>query len=224
MGGADPGCLKGYAIFVGVVFLPVSIAGIGFSVFLLFGEPFASQTNHTYRPNWEDIGPLIIVSITNLVINIALIGGAKQCSRKIIQVWIVWEYLMILLFWMWYGYNMLKYHGYIDWSDYGMRTCYWCSQKNVREMMGYVGALASFVLIVSMIPVHMLQSKLNKQHRYLTQSQYELEESQYGGSQNQYSSHHQYEQSQYYPQQYHSYGQHQHHQQAPNQYNYSHQY
>ena len=56
MGGADPGCLKGYAIFVGVVFLPVSIAGIGFSVFLLFGEPFASQTNHTYRPNWEDIG------------------------------------------------------------------------------------------------------------------------------------------------------------------------
>ena len=78
------------------------------------------------------VGPLIIVSVTSLVINIALIGGAKQLSRKIVLMWLVWEYIMILLFWLWYGYNMMKFHGYIDWTDYGMRQCYWCSQKNIQ--------------------------------------------------------------------------------------------
>ena len=70
--------------------------------------------------------------MTSLVINIALIGGAKQLSRKIILMWLVWEYVMILLFWLWYGYNMMKFHGYIDWTDYGMRQCYWCSQRNIQ--------------------------------------------------------------------------------------------
>ena len=52
----EPGCLKGYSMFLGSVMLPVSISGIAFSAFLLFGEPLANQTYHTYRPNWEDIG------------------------------------------------------------------------------------------------------------------------------------------------------------------------
>jgi hypothetical protein len=41
---------------VGTVLMLVSVAGIGFCLFMLFGEPFAVQTQDTYAPNWEDLG------------------------------------------------------------------------------------------------------------------------------------------------------------------------
>ena len=87
----------------------------------------------------------MVCSVVSLLANIALIGGAKQLSEKIVLTWIVWKYLLILLWWAWYGYNMLKYHGYIDWTAQGMRQCYWCHQRDVQEMMGYIDAIASFV-------------------------------------------------------------------------------
>ena len=119
-------------------------------------------------------GPLMVCSVISLLTNIALIGGAKQLSEKIVLTWIVWKYLLILLWWAWYGYNMLKYHGYIDWSAQGMRQCYWCHQRDIQEMMGYIGAIASFVLLSSMIPVQIFHSKLKKEHRRLTEFEYEL--------------------------------------------------
>ena len=30
--------------------------GIAFSLYMLFGEPFAQRSGKTYRPNWENIG------------------------------------------------------------------------------------------------------------------------------------------------------------------------
>jgi len=179
MGSLDASCLKGYSMLLGALLILVSVSGIGFGVFLLFGEPLAQQTYHTYRPNFEDIGPLMVVSIVSLLANIGLIGGAKQLSKRIVLTWLVWHYLLVLLFWAWYGYNMLKYHGYIDWSEHGMRQCYWCHQKKVQETLGYIGAIASFVLLVFMIPVHLLHTKLKKWNRHLTDYQYELEEPQY---------------------------------------------
>ena len=145
----------------------------------------------------------MVCSVVSLLANIALIGGAKQLSEKIVLTWIVWKYLLILLWWAWYGYNMLKYHGYIDWTAQGMRQCYWCHQRDVQEMMGYIGAIASFVLLVLMIPVHMLHNKTKSRYRYATESEYELEQPQY---QSQYQ-----QQYPYYPQQsqYNQYQQHQ---------------
>ena len=146
----------------------------------------------------------MVVSIVSLLANIGLIGGAKQLSKRIVLTWLVWHYLLVLLFWAWYGYNMLKYHGYIDWSEHGMRQCYWCHQKKVQETLGYIGAIASFVLLVLMIPVHLLHNKIKSRYRYATESEYELEQPQYQTQyQHQYqpqqSHYHQYQQQQHYP-------------------------
>ena len=56
MGASDAKCLKAYSVTLGSVLILVSVGGIGFSLFLLFGEPFANQTNQTYRPDFENIG------------------------------------------------------------------------------------------------------------------------------------------------------------------------
>ena len=45
----------------------------------------------------------MVCSVVSLLANIALIGGAKQLSEKIVLTWIVWKYLLILLWWAWYG-------------------------------------------------------------------------------------------------------------------------
>ena len=39
-----------------VFLLLASVAGIGFSLFMIFGDPFARDTYGTYRANWENIG------------------------------------------------------------------------------------------------------------------------------------------------------------------------
>ena len=47
-------------MLVGGILLLASVAGIGFSLFMLFGDPFAQRTGGTYRPNWEDIGEVLL--------------------------------------------------------------------------------------------------------------------------------------------------------------------
>ena len=37
--------------------------GIAFSLYMLFGEPFAQRSGKTYRPNWENIGETFISRI-----------------------------------------------------------------------------------------------------------------------------------------------------------------
>ena len=110
----------------------------------------------------------------NLLVNVALVGGAKQLSKGIVLLWLVWSLLLVLFFWVWYGYSLLKFHGHIDWSAQGMRPCWWCQNKDVQEVIGYGGAIASFVLLSSMIPVQIFHSKLKKEHRRLTEFEYEL--------------------------------------------------
>ena len=56
MGTSDAKCLKTYSVLLGSILILVSVGGIGFGLFLLFGEPFANQTNQTYRPDFENIG------------------------------------------------------------------------------------------------------------------------------------------------------------------------
>ena len=43
-------------VLVGGAFLVASVSGIGFSLFLLFGDPFYGATDGTYDPSFEDIG------------------------------------------------------------------------------------------------------------------------------------------------------------------------
>merc|ERR1712189_26521 len=119
----------------------------------------------------------------SLMVNIALLGGALQLSRRIVLTWLVWDYILVILFWVWYGYSMLKYHGYIDWTEYGMRQCHWCQYSQRKEMLGYMGVLSSFVLIIAMIPVHMLHNKIKKnqkqQRDYGYEPEYELQQQEY---------------------------------------------
>ena len=50
-------------VLVGGAFLVASVSGIGFSLFLLFGDPFYGATDGTYDPSFEDIGKLHIYQI-----------------------------------------------------------------------------------------------------------------------------------------------------------------
>ena len=50
-------CLSLTCSIIGILFATVSVAGIGLSLFLVFGEPYSqSNVQGTYSPNWEDIG------------------------------------------------------------------------------------------------------------------------------------------------------------------------
>ena len=50
-------CLSLTCSIIGILFATVSVAGIGLSLFLVFGEPYSqSHVQGTYSPNWEDIG------------------------------------------------------------------------------------------------------------------------------------------------------------------------
>ena len=71
-------------------------------------------------------GPALVVSVVSLLANVLLIGGSRQLSKDFLLVWIVWKSIAIFIFWLWYGYNQLKYYGYIDWSQYGMKNCMFC--------------------------------------------------------------------------------------------------
>jgi len=169
MGVCDLPCLKVYSILLGTILMLASVSGIGLCLFMLFGEPFARYTHDTYTPNWENIAPASLASIISLLANVCLIGGAKQYSKDIILFWIVWKYLLIILYWVWYSYSMLKYHGYVSWA--GMRSCFWCSLPEA-ETVGFGGALATLGLFLVMVPVQMFHIKLKRQHRELTE--YEL--------------------------------------------------
>ena len=59
MGVCDLPCLKVFSMMLGCVLILPSLAGIGYSIYLLFGEPLANVSYSTYKPNWEDIGELI---------------------------------------------------------------------------------------------------------------------------------------------------------------------
>jgi len=156
---------------VGTVLMLLSVAGIGFCLFMLFGEPFAIQTQDTYAPNWEDLGPAFVAAIISLLANLCLIGGAKQYSKEIILFWIIWKVILIVIYWLWYGYSQLKYNGYIDWRSRGMRRCYWCDLPDA-QYVGFGGALVCLLIILLSLPVMSFHSKLKRQHRELTE--YEL--------------------------------------------------
>jgi len=160
--------LVSICVLVGCVFVIASVSGIGLSLFLLFGDPFLGATDGTYKPSFEDIGPAFIVSTTSLVMNILLIGGAKQGSKEMLLGWVVWKIIAIVIFWLWYGYNELKHYNYIDWTHAGMKSCYFCGQVG-EKYVGMVGAAVSVSIVIGFIPIEILRAKLKKRHRELTE-------------------------------------------------------
>jgi len=165
-------CLKTFCVLLAGLLFLVSCAGIAFSLYMLFGEPFAQRSGKTYRPNWENIGPCLFASLISLVMNLLLGGAAVQGSRKLLTAWLVWHLALVLLYWTWFSYSLLKHHGYIDWRTVGVRECYWCT-LDIIETVGFGSALASILLILSMGPVQVYRSKLAKMGR--TQSTYLLQ-------------------------------------------------
>jgi len=164
-------CLRNYTITVAVFLLLASVAGIGFSLFMIFGDPFARDTYGTYRANWENIAPAAVGSIISLLANVSLVGGARQSSRRIVLFWIVWHFLLAAIYWAWYAYSMLKYYGYIDSSELGLRRCYWCDRPEA-ESLGFGGAVGTLVLSILIMPVIAFHMKLKRESRELTD--YEL--------------------------------------------------
>jgi len=163
-------CLSIATTIIGVIFAAASVAGIGFSLFLVFSDPFeSSYIQGTYEPNWEDIGPALVVSVVSLLANVLLIGGSRQLSKDFLLVWIVWKSIAIFTFWVWYGYNQLKYYGYIDWSQYGMKNCMFCDFNPEATYTVFGGVAATVLLLFCMVPVEILRSKLKRRHRELTE-------------------------------------------------------
>jgi len=94
-------CLKSFCILLAGLLFLVSCAGIAFSLYMLFGEPFAQRSGNTYRPNWENIGPCLFASLISLVMNLLLGGAAVQGSRKLLTAWLAWHLALLLLYWAW---------------------------------------------------------------------------------------------------------------------------
>ena len=46
-------------------------------------------------------GPCFLSSLISLLVNVALVGGAAQRSRKILGIWLAWHSVLLLLFWTW---------------------------------------------------------------------------------------------------------------------------
>ena len=125
--------------------------------------------------------------MVSLLANVLLIGGSRQLSKDFLLVWIVWKSIAIFIFWLWYGYNQLKYYGYIDWSQYGMKNCMFCDfnpestytgmHRIFRQKKGFDdffftvfgGVAATVLLLFCMVPVEILRSKLKRRHRELTE-------------------------------------------------------
>ena len=116
----------------------------------------------------------MISSVISLLVNISLVGGAKILSKGIVMLWLVWNIILVMLFWIYYGYSLLKHHGYIDWSDQGMRPCWWCQTKELQETIGYGSAIASLVLLSLVVPVQIFHSKLKKEQDSRREFEYEL--------------------------------------------------
>ena len=52
--------------------------------------------------------------------------------------------------------------------------CWWCQSRELQERIGYGAAIASLVLLSTVVPVQIFHSKLKKEHRRLTEFEYEL--------------------------------------------------
>jgi hypothetical protein len=50
-------------------------------------------------------GPAFVAAIISLLANLCLIGGAKQFSKEIILFWIIWKVILIVIYWLWFGYS-----------------------------------------------------------------------------------------------------------------------
>ena len=98
------------------------------------------KLRHFYVSHFFFAGPAMVVSVVSLLVNVLLIGGARQLSKDFLLVWIIWKCIAIVLVWLWYGYNVLKDYGYIDWTAYGMKGCLFCSYERYEpEIQSYVG-------------------------------------------------------------------------------------
>lgn len=163
--------LSRWCILIGCVMCLVSIAGIGLSLFLIFDDPFydSQLVQGTYEPSWEDVGPAMVLTVVSLLVNVLLVGGAKQGSKDMLLTWTIWKVAVVSIFWLWYGYNQLKFHGYIDWRDRGMKNCYFCGDQYTEQYVVMGGAIGSLTIVFFMIPVEMLRSKLKTTHREMTE-------------------------------------------------------
>ena len=43
----------------------------------------------------------MVVSVVSLLINVMLVGGAKQGSKDMLLAWTVWKLIVVFLFWAW---------------------------------------------------------------------------------------------------------------------------
>lgn len=164
-------CLSATTAAIGVIGSTCSVAGIGLSLFLIFGDPWPDHHSQgTYTPHWEDIGPAIIVAVVSLLANLLLIGGARQLSKDFLLVWIVWKSFALIIFWAWYGYSQLKHYGYIDWTEYGMKDCNFCTMPTTSMYVVFGGVVATVVILFCMVPVEILRSRLKKRQRELTET------------------------------------------------------
>jgi mannose/fructose/N-acetylgalactosamine-specific phosphotransferase system component IID len=78
-------------------------------------------------------GPAFVAAIISLLANLCLIGGAKQYSKEIILFWIIWKVILIVIYWLWYGYSQGR--------ESTRRFAYFKKFNNVRYRYNGTGIL-----------------------------------------------------------------------------------
>ncbi len=187
--------LRPLSVVIGLVCTLVSVFGIGCVLYLLFGGETGAQkfTEGTYTPSWEDFGPALAAAVLSLVFAVLLMGGALQYSKNLLLCWIVWSMVLLVVFWLWYGYNQLKHYGYIDWSTSG---CHFCGQADLESAVSLGGAIATFCLFMAMVPVAILHGKFKRRENEEDVGRQQF----YDPYQQHYPYQYQQPQPQYYPQ------------------------
>ncbi len=92
-----------------------------------------------------------------------LIGSGALYSRKMATAWIVWAVLLLIVYWVWFAYSQLKYHGYIEFA--GQKGCYFCDHAEASQAVGTSGAAGSALVIASIVIASVFRPKCDKWHR-----------------------------------------------------------
>lgn len=165
-------CLRGACLLIGLLWAGVGCAGVCLTLFLLFGQSFRDWTHNTYTPSMEDVVPLLVVSIPSVVFSLILMGGAAYRLKSQVMAWMVWFSIVPIAVWVWFAYNQLKHHGYIDWTQQGMKGCYFCGLDPEESYITVTCVALTVIDLLSLIVAGQYHGKLKRRYREAMDTQF----------------------------------------------------
>ncbi|TRY79365.1 hypothetical protein TCAL_12156 [Tigriopus californicus] len=165
-------CLRASCLLIGLFWVGAGCAGVCLTLFLLFGQRLKDWTHNTYTPSMEDVVPLLVLSIPSVVFSLVLMGGAAYRLKSQVMAWMVWFSIVPITVWVWFAYNQLKHHGYIDWTRQGMKGCYFCGLDPEESYVTITCVVLTVIDLLSLIIAGQYHGKLKRRYREATESQF----------------------------------------------------